>query len=536
MTKTTAGGFQMLNFCSNCGEKLPIPNPKFCPNCGKSLVSPEELEKPHVKARAHVSIQDLGKKLEECVEKILNAKGYETELRRKIEGKSGGLHEIDVVAKKRNVIWAVECKNWANPIGIEQVRDFWAKLQDLGSRWNGIFVSFKGFTEPAEKFADKYNIDRWDQDFLKEEWLAVSVGRAEYATLGQTKTVKNALPLNLDFSDAAKVDFQNMKKISATGMLSYHPYFVVAYSYSAKFKDPTKKTHTFKDKGKVFIDALDGAVLNPLPARGIGTVTRTLKLIVSKDAREENWRNKKLIEELQYNVSIREYNVKGGERHKVRLMEPVVSPRSVARAAIEFVTEKNTATVKYTPKEREEDILVVPKTVTYVPKRRDINIKSITLVNLPRWDLNFEAFGKTYSREILACSGTVLENTLEYCPKHIGPFKKENVAVCEICGQALCVKHVFPCPTCGKWLCEEHGTFCQDCQRIFCHEHITLTCGICNQPLCSDCKVTCPLCKREYGQTHTVRCSQCRKEVCPECVTVTRLIRKKHVCKECQAL
>lgn len=526
----------MPNFCSNCGEKLTIPNPKSCPNCGKSLALPERLEKSHVKARTQVSIQDLGKKLEECVEKILNARGYETERRRKIEGKSGGLHEIDVVAKKGDVICAVECKNWANSIGIEQIRDFWAKLQDLGSRWNGIFVSFKGFTEPAEKFADKYNIDRWDQDFLKEEWLAVSIGRAEYATFGQTKTVKNALPLNLAFSDAAKVDLQNREKIIATGMLSYHPYFVVIYSYYAKFKDPTKNTHTFKDKGKVFIDALDGAVLNPLPAGGIGTVTRALKLIVSKDAREENWRNKKLIEELQYDASIREYNVKGGERHKVRLMEPVISPRSVARSAIEFVTEKNTATVKYTPKEQEEDILVISKTVAYVPKRRDINVKSITLVNTPRWYLNFEAFGKTYSREILACSGTMLEDTLEYCPKHTGPLKKKNVAVCEICSQALCDKHVFQCPTCNKWLCEEHGIFCQNCQRIFCLEHITLTCGICNQPMCSDCRVTCTLCRKKYGQKHTVTCSQCEKEVCPECVTVAGMIRKRRICKQCKAL
>jgi len=278
---------------------LSISNPNFCPNCGKPLTPPGEVEKPRAEEKFRTSIQDLGKKLEECVEKMLNAMGYHTERRRRVSGKSGELHEIDVVAKKGNLIWAVECKNWTNPVGIEQVRDFWAKLQDLGSEWNGIFVSFTGFTEPAENFAEQYNIDRWDQDFLKEEWLAVSVGRAEYATLGETKTVKNALPLNFDFSQVAEVGLRNKEKVSAKGMLSYHPYFVAEYSYYAKFKDPTKTIHTFKDSGQVFIDGLDGSILNPPPTKGTGTVTRALKLIVPKDARKENRRNKKLIEEMQ---------------------------------------------------------------------------------------------------------------------------------------------------------------------------------------------------------------------------------------------
>ncbi len=524
----------MPSFCPDCGEKLSIPSPNFCPNCGKPLTLPGEVEKPRAEAKFRTSIQDLGKKLEECVEKMLNAMGYHTERRRRISGKSGELHEIDVVAKKGNLIWAVECKNWINPVGIEQVRDFWAKLQDLGSEWNGIFVSFTGFTEPAENFAEQYNIDRWDQDFLKEEWLAVSVGRAEYATLGETKIVKNALPLNFDFSQVAEVGLRNKEKVSAKGMLSYHPYFVAEYSYYAKFKDPTKTIHTFKDSGQVFIDGLDGTILNPPPTKGTGTVTRALKLIVSKDARKESRRNKKLIEEMQKSTPVKEYNVKGGESYKVRILEPVVSPRSVAKSAIEFVAEKNTETVKYRPKEQEEYLLTPPKTATYVPKRRDMNIKSIVLTNIPRWDLNLEALNKTYSREILACSRTVLEDTLQYCPKHTGPLKKENVAVCETCGQALCDKHVFQCPTCNKWLCEEHGTFCKNCREIFCHEHIASTCGICDEPLCPNCKVTCPSCEREYGEKHKVTCSECGKEVCPECVTVTGLIRKKRICKACQ--
>jgi len=527
-------GFQLPKFCPNCGEKLPTLNPNFCPNCGKQLKTQEAAVKPSLATKSQVSIQDLGKKLEECVEKILAAKGYETERRKKIEGKSGSLHEIDVVAKRSGIIWAVECKNWRSPVGIEQVEKFWATLQDLGSKWNGIFVSFTGFTEPAEKYSDQYNIDRWDQDKLKEDWLAVSVGRAGYATLGETITVKNALPLNFDFSQVSKIDFQNKEKMSATGMLSYHPYFVVTYSYSARFKDPTKTTHTFKDAGNVFVDGLDGVVLNPPPTKGIRTVKRTLKMIVSKETREENRRNKKLINELQGSIQIREYNIKGGQSYKVRVLKTVVSPRSVAKSAIEYIIEKNTETVRYTPKPLEDEYIFAAKSVTHVPKRRNINIKNITLVYVPRWDLNFEAFTKTYSREILAFSGTVLEDTLQHCPRHTGLFKKKNVAICEVCGQALCDKHVSQCPTCGKWLCEECGTACENCQRLFCNEHISLKCEICGQPLCIDCKVICPICGRVYGRKHAVTCDNCGKEVCPECATTSGILRKKTICKKCQ--
>lgn len=524
----------MPNFCPTCGEKLQSPNPNFCPHCGAQLIAQERIMKSSLETDIQVSIRDLGEKLEECVEKILTAKGYEIRRRERIQGKSGALHEIDVIAKKGNIVRAVECKNWKDRVGKEQIQKFWATLQDLSQKWNGVFVSFAGFTEDAEDFADYYNIERWDPDYLKEELFAVSVGRAEYAILGETITVKNALPLKTDFLQVTRIDLYNKEKISATGVLSYHPYFVAGYSYYAKFKDPTKQTHTFKDVGKVFIDGLDGTVLNQCPAKGISTITKALKLAVSKEAREENRRNKKLIEELQGSTQVREYDVKGGENYKVRLLEPTIGLRSIEKSAVEYIIKKNTETVYYTPRKREEELIAVPNSVTHVPKRKDINIKGASLVYVPRWDLTFEAINKTYSREVLGCSGATLEDTIRNCPRHTGLMKKENIAICDACGQALCEKHVFGCPVCGKWLCEEDGTWCKNCERIFCNEHILLKCEICDLPLCDDCRVTCPICGESYGRRHTMTCDICGKEVCPECVARSGFLRKKTICKECK--
>jgi len=170
------------------------------------------------------SIHELGTKLEECVETILVGMGFQTERRKRIKGKiSGVLHEIDVIARKGDICWAVECKNLKSRVGKELIQKFHSTLQDLGPKWNGIFISYKGFTQPAEEYAEHFNIKRWDPERLKEEWFAVSIGRAEYATLGKKKTVKNALPLNFNFSQATKLTLLNKDKIRATGMLSYTP-------------------------------------------------------------------------------------------------------------------------------------------------------------------------------------------------------------------------------------------------------------------------------------------------------------------------
>ena len=83
-----------------------------------------------------------------------------------------------------------------------------------------------------------------------------------------------------------------------SGKLSYHPYYVVSYSYYARFKDPTKTVHKFKDEGKVFIDALDGEVLNSPPVKSIVGFARKLKSIISKQKRKESKRNKSSLKKL----------------------------------------------------------------------------------------------------------------------------------------------------------------------------------------------------------------------------------------------
>ena len=61
-----------------------------------------------------------GRGLEEKIEKYFQLNGYQTRRNVILEGKSGGRHEIDILAEKSDAVTTVrimvECKAWDKPI------------------------------------------------------------------------------------------------------------------------------------------------------------------------------------------------------------------------------------------------------------------------------------------------------------------------------------------------------------------------------------------------------------------------------------
>ena len=80
---------------------------------------------------------------------------------KKIEGKSGCKHQIDVYweyekdGRKHRV--AIECKNLKSRVSIGNIRDFFGVLYDLGDV-QGIMVSANGFQAGTKQFAKHYGI------------------------------------------------------------------------------------------------------------------------------------------------------------------------------------------------------------------------------------------------------------------------------------------------------------------------------------------------------------------------------------------
>ncbi|MBP2146464.1 hypothetical protein J2129_001918 [Methanofollis sp. W23] len=547
----------MPKFCPECGTPLQYTNAKFCPECGTELTQETSSQIVPTKTQSDppsdddwsdpidwsdedyteesgpssANVYELGTKLEEMVDSIYQAEGYKTERRVRMPGQGGYTNEIDVVAKRGKKQIAIECKNFKDAVGIKEVRDFSKRLDDLGGGWRGVFVAFNDFTIDAQNFAESKNIEIVGHEEIKEKWLAVSVGRTSWK--GEKLNLKFALPIESDYLAVTTLPLQNKDLVEVSdARLTFHPYIKIPYSFKAQVYDPTKELHKFSDDGIVVIDLLDGRVLNRQAEKGSSFFN---SLSASKQSTSNTRTLQTFNEVLNYSPSP-EYSITIGSDYQITELKPEITKRTVQRVAIEYITAKNTSDITYTPSKG--DTILDSKRRKFIPRRGDIKLFNSEMVSVPKWNVHFNALGTIYTKEVFAHSGTVLENTIRYCPQHfkLGAIniKKETVAVCEVCGKACCSEHISQCPVCGKWVCEEHALTCSSCGKTFCKEHASTICSVCNMPICSDCEVECPICHRTYGSDHTQICDKCGTAACSQCIATSGLFRKTRICKNCQ--
>ena len=104
----------------------------------------------------------MGRQLEQRVAAFFATNGYATRCNEILEGRSGGRHEIDVLAEKSDALTtyrvAVECKAWQQPIEKDVVSKLHYVLSDLGLS-KGIVVS--GPVKPIEWPYCADVISRW---------------------------------------------------------------------------------------------------------------------------------------------------------------------------------------------------------------------------------------------------------------------------------------------------------------------------------------------------------------------------------------
>lgn len=96
--------------------------------------------------------------------------GYEARCNEILEGRSGGRHEVDVLAEKTDALTtfrvAVECKAWQQPIEKDVVSKLHYVLGDLGLN-KGIVVSLGGCRSGAERTASDLGIELWGPEELR---------------------------------------------------------------------------------------------------------------------------------------------------------------------------------------------------------------------------------------------------------------------------------------------------------------------------------------------------------------------------------
>lgn len=105
-----------------------------------------------------------------------------------IEGKSGAKNQIDVVLRAKvgqyPFLCIIECKDWAEKVGLDTVRAFKSKIIDVGAM-QGVMVSRSGYTKDAMTFAKSENVilytlvDAETQDWSKASLVPMALIRIE---------------------------------------------------------------------------------------------------------------------------------------------------------------------------------------------------------------------------------------------------------------------------------------------------------------------------------------------------------------------
>lgn len=139
-----------------------------------------------------------GRELERQIERFFHAGGYETERNVIAAGKSGGRHEIDVLAHTSNGVSSfmvmVECKAWSQPIERDVVAKANFVATDLGLN-KAIVVSLAGCRVGAQQAAQQFGIELW-YSFEIEKRLGKAVVEAITAS-GASRPVPAVAPPHL---------------------------------------------------------------------------------------------------------------------------------------------------------------------------------------------------------------------------------------------------------------------------------------------------------------------------------------------------
>ena len=432
-----------MTFCSNCGKQASDVD-KFCTSCGAPIkeikvsvteqvgeIIKEEIKQdenfsepkttePILEIQTKKTTKTLGDNLEEIVSKILRDKGYETLLRQKKIGNSGQYNEIDVLATRKGTTLAVECKNYAKgtKVGIKEMRDFTAKLEDLDLE-KGLFVTSADFSSDARGWAGNspLEIDLWNGSEVEKEFLQVSLGRSQ----SHVVRVENSLAPKGTFEDYSVLLLKNKEAVGIKlAELTFSPFYIVSFNLREQFKTPDKQIHSVYNSGKYFVNGLSGEIIYRSDERGN----------TSSKLDEEQ---KQVIRDLEEIEPQRTVEVIQANNCKITKTEPSMLPKEANFKVQTQIIEDNKTTIEYKvrlPRNETEN-----RDYTHVPNRKEIKTQS-KLIYAPRWEIEFESGEFNYKRIVLPASDVVIQDDIANC-KHT--FRtKHTFAVCSVCGIAKC--------------------------------------------------------------------------------------------------
>jgi hypothetical protein len=372
--------------------------------------------------------KEKGSFLEDTVGEIFSNWGFDVQKRVKLKDKFEIEHEIDVLARKKEVFGivqiAVECKYLTTPTGIKEIRNFRDKLSSLGIT-KGIIVSTGGFTSDAEAHAKSSDIETWDLATLQEK-----IGQ----TVSRKGVISEALPVAQNITDhflPSYIANNDAFLLLGKAHVQYHPYFYVGYHCFSQDRAGGELV-VLESRGMVALDGVQGWIYDSDVRSGIQPNIPSTKTIIGL-------------------ASVRPTGLTTGNViANEKLIEPepeVVQPKigeTEAKSTVQRELTKNLATGHRYFVGSSQRWKVIR------PHKKDVEITSCDLVNVPLLDFKLVSGNKTYARLIEGVKGAVLRDEMSHCL-----FCKKNAAevVCEACGSVACKDHSKRCESCGKPIC-----------------------------------------------------------------------------------
>ena len=444
-----------MAFCGNCGKKASDED-KFCTSCGTQIkevtiqVTEEIGEILKEEYRSQISdsstesqdhdvddnfipqnTRELGNKLEEMVQKIFQNQGYETKTRQKMLGDSSGVYnEIDVLATRKSVRIAIECKNYSEDrkVGVKEIRDFVSKLEDLNIH-RGIFVTSSYFSEDARNWADsnpnEKQIELWDKEDLTHQIMTITLGRDSKSTmLGKTIKIENALPMEGSVDDYSILHLKNQDKVTLKRRdVMFIPIYVVSFNLHEEFRAPDKQMYSHHNDGFYYLDGTSG------------------RFLYKKDHNEEH----------EYDLSREEKQIKDDlQDYEPRMLEVTEENNSriekiisgIDRKNVEFqvrnqVAKDNKRIIPWQQKVGRDKIET--RQFVHMPQHSSIQCQT-RIVYVPRLEIEFESKEYVYEKVVMMASGVVITDEISDCKHALG--RKTTFAVCDTCGVSKCEKDI----------------------------------------------------------------------------------------------
>ena len=101
------------------------------------------------------------------------------------------------------------------------------------------------------------------------------------------------------------------------------------------------------------------------------------------------------------------------------------------------IIDKNTKEIFYNV--RKSNGNVETKSITVIPKKKDIILRKLSLIYVPIWNIEIQSNTITYRRKAFAASSTITLDEIAICPKDFSALKIWNKKRNQL---MLYVKHV----------------------------------------------------------------------------------------------